>query len=258
MTLRYSTSRLAALLGHFGAAQRLDAIMEVWQRAAPDSLRRAIERNTANPSAQLLQVEIPQAVQEVLSKPCATPKEVAERKVQVRKAIKASIPPPDPSAPWLTTSPVQAALVQHCEREVNTTFGTAMESPVIERFSAQYGQPVRADQTLYNRRYGQLIVQGRVDGRFPDGRVLEVKNRVRGLFRTLRNYERLQILTYLELCDAPSAILCEAYVQEINWIEVKRDSDWWNAQVLQPLQMLDQELHQLFVDEEKQDALLSS
>lgn len=297
--MRYSASKIAALLGKFGAKQRTEAILEVWQRASPVTLRAALTRRAAlrcgaNPFAP---VPVPRPIAALLAQPCATPTQVAERKAAVRQAITSALPSlvqqvqsasdqsasdqsanqsasadqstVEPSANQSAVEPVpstqvlsaqiEATLVEHCEREIHTDFGTRQESPVVARFAAQYGQRVLPDALLHCKHYeaGDRVVtlQGRVDGRLADGRVVEIKNRVRCLFRAVRDYERMQVQTYLELLDAPSAVLCEAYHDELAWHEVERDTAWWRAEVLEPLLALDAELEQLFYDQSKQDRL---
>lgn len=238
--MRFSASRIATLLGHFGADQRQEAILEVWQRANPVSLQRALERK------QVVPIQVPERVELLLQQPCTTPQQVAERKVQVQEALKS-----EPAQP----APIAKALREHAEREINTGFGIVRESPVVQRFEAQFGQAVQLDPQLYVKEFGKVVLQGKIDGRLADGRILEVKNRVRGLFHTVRRYEMMQVQTYLELLDAPSAILCEAYRDQLAWHEVARDTDWFNQHVLEPLSALHDQLSELWTDAEMQDKL---
>jgi hypothetical protein len=243
--MRFSASRIATLLGRFGASQRSDAIIEVWQRCDEDGLRRALDRKHVAPTL------VPEPVQALLIQPCASPHEVAERKVQVQTALQNL-----PIAQTPQEKAAQIALVQHCEREINTSFGTHQENPVVQRFQEQFGQAVQLDPRLHRKSYGTFELQGKIDGRLADGRVLEIKNRVRGLFREVRDYEMMQVQTYLDLLDAPSAILCEAYRGELAWLEVPRDPDWFRERVLEPLTALSGQLQELWQDEAKQDQLL--
>src|SRR3990170_3406626 len=166
--MRYSASKIAALLGRFGAKQRTEAILEVWQRASPATLRAALTRRAAlrcgaNPFAP---VPVPRPIAALLAQPCATPTQVAERKAAGGQAISSALPSlvqeiqsantsadqstAVPSADQSTVEPVpstqvlsaqiEASLVEHCEREIHTDYGTRQESPVVARFAAQYGQ----------------------------------------------------------------------------------------------------------------------
>lgn len=285
--MRYNASKIAALLGKFGPKQRAEAILEQWQKTEPKSLIEALERRagqrtqisvSAQPipiTATQVPIAVPNVVQALLDQPCTCSQQVQERKTAVRKAISESLPAISETiqatisdhasapVPAPVLRQVQAALIEHCEKEINTDFGTQQESPVIKRFAAKIGQEVLPDLLLHCKYYDRpdqhiLAVQGKVDGRLADGRVVEIKNRVRRLFHTVRDYEMIQVQTYLELLDAPSAYLCEAYNNELDWKEIQRDSDWWQRNVLQPLIQHDLEFEQLLQSKEKQDYLLSS
>ena len=64
--------------------------------------------------------------------------------------------------------------------------------------------------------------------------LIEIKNRVKGLFYELKEYEHIQVQTYLELLDLEKGKLIEQYRQDstVNSIEISRDRSFWNDTIV--------------------------
>lgn len=241
--MRYNASRLAALLGRFGRNQQKEAILEIWQKVDPEGLMLAMDRNCQ------FSVAIPSQVQTILSQPARSPAEIEEKKLAVDAAI-AALPAALPAA---------EPLRQHCEKKINTDFGIAKETPIVAEFERASGWSVSSDSTLYTKTFfnpntnREFKIQGKIDGRLADGRILEIKNRIRSLFYIVRDYEAIQVQTYLELIECPGAVLCEALLKQLHWIEIERDPEFFSKHVLGPLIKMDTELDRLFQDQDAQD-----
>jgi len=57
--------------------------------------------------------------------------------------------------------------------------------------------------------------------------IIEIKNRSRGLFRTVRDYEEIQCLVYMEMMDLNTCNLIEQYNDSRMGYEIKRDRKKW-------------------------------
>ena len=239
---RYSASQLANLLGHFGAQRQAEAMASVWQNAMPQAYEVAVGRHqqTVKP------LYVPANLVQLSSQPCTTAAQVESTKRQLAEAV-AVLP-----------SAQQAPILEQCVRKVQTEFGKVTENSAIARFQQAFGQTVLVDSSLKVAHIDGLVFQGRIDGLLEDGTVIEVKNRVNRLFRTVREYERMQVLTYLELLDRPSALLVESYKDQLLWHRVDRDTVWWRQHVLAPLQHVHARMCQIPTSVDKQEELFAT
>jgi RecB family exonuclease len=58
--------------------------------------------------------------------------------------------------------------------------------------------------------------------------LVEIKNRTRGFFKTVRDYENVQVQVYLKMLGLLHAKLVEQYNAETNTIAVDRDEELWD------------------------------
>lgn len=88
--------------------------------------------------------------------------------------------------------------------------------------------------------------------------IVEIKNRVHRLFHTLRDYERVQLQIYFEICNTSSGYLVEAHGEEMDFVREERDAQWFRAQVLEPLALVAKRLNNLFGDPSCQRSFLET
>jgi len=120
--------------------------------------------------------------------------------------------------------------------KANTTHGIKLEDHTAHCISDQLVK----DDTFYTHliyttpEYRFKIV-GRIDRieNELDGTktIIEIKNRVRGLFGKVKEYEEIQVQTYLQLVGLEKARLIEQdnTTGIINSYNIKRDNDWWST-----------------------------
>lgn len=100
---------------------------------------------------------------------------------------------------------------------VNTSHGTKTEDYTIQTFEKEHNVVLDKSQKFYKSEFFTLgglkfIVGGKMDGIDHNGEcVVEIKNRTRGLFNELRDYEETQINLYMYLLGYPRAKLVEMY-----------------------------------------------
>ena len=117
-------------------------------------------------------------------------------------------------------------LKKNLESFSNTNFGTKKENSVVGLFEEKRGERVIIDtkfykKLLFNHNNIKWYVGGRVDGYLEDGTIIEIKNRIYRLFYRLRDYERIQIQTYMYIFDTTKGILVESIRGKLNIIDVE-------------------------------------
>lgn len=121
-------------------------------------------------------------------------------------------------------------LAGHIRSTFNTAMGTRQESSVLANVSEYIGQEATKDDRLYKKTMGTVegvpwILGGRVDGLTPSGDVVEIKNRMRRLFGSVPDYERIQVMCYCHLLDAKKAYLIEKTQTDHGVHEIQFDAE---------------------------------
>lgn len=107
----------------------------------------------------------------------------------------------------------------------NTVYGCRTESRGVELFESASGKKVDAAKAqklnkwlIYrdDARQQEWVVTGKLDGITADGEVLEIKNRQKGLFNVMRDYEMCQVQCYLNNFPAERGYLLEVYKANAN------------------------------------------
>lgn len=136
------------------------------------------------------------------------------------------------ASPSLTDEDKKLA-IDHLQSNVHTSFGTKNEEVTItdkksDVVSEEKNELIRIDDYFELRVHEtfkhEYTIVGRVDCIEKNSvtghiKLVEVKNRVNKLFRTLRNYEEVQIQVYLQLLGLKEAKLVEQYNDEVFTID---------------------------------------
>ena len=128
-------------------------------------------------------------------------------------------------------------LKKTAESYINKTHGTLKEETAIEMYEKKYNVKLDTSQQ-FNKRQLKNISQkskydwyicGKVDGLFIEtvppynSYIVEVKNRTKSFFSTLRDYEKTQIQLYMWILEMENAKLVEKFNNKIKITEVPRD-----------------------------------
>jgi hypothetical protein len=118
----------------------------------------------------------------------------------------------------------------------NTKFGIKNENDVTKIYENMTGNKIIKDNKYHKIKIFQydnlnIFIGGKIDGISIDSTTLiEVKNRVHKLFYELRNYEKVQIMSYMYLFSVYKGHLVEAHKKKdetnINIIEVEYDKNY--------------------------------
>jgi hypothetical protein len=128
-------------------------------------------------------------------------------------------------------------LINDTETIINTNHGIIREDGAIKMFETKYKVKLDTSQQ-YNKRLfhsninAEWIIGGKVDGLYrsnenrADDYVVEVKNRAKGFFNKLRDYEKTQIQMYMWILNLNQARLVEKSGDKIKITQIFRDEDY--------------------------------
>lgn len=222
LTVTINASDVAACIGRNPYKDRDEMIVQYMQKYAPSY---ATQKTREQRQADALQ-QAPQHVRDVVFGSIRTARESTSSS-EAHNAIQTAVSTID--EPLLQDFVTSRISCQHGVRKEkhtlsNVSWKTCAES-VVTKDHRTYELVIReADNVRY-------VIKGRIDSleTLPSGEiiVIEVKNRMRRLFMDLKEYEKIQICTYLAMIPhARSAKLVEQYNDTLNSIDVPRDSSW--------------------------------
>jgi len=148
----------------------------------------------------------------------------------------------------------KALVIEHLRSKCYTTHGTRSEDRTADKVSEETGTTLLRDNSFYTlpvleRNDGTaFFVTGKVDrievG--PDGRrtLVEIKNRTRRLFNTVREYENIQIQVYLRMLGLLDAKLIEQYNNTTGTLLIARDEEIWDNEIWPGLVDFATDLHE--------------
>ena len=129
-----------------------------------------------------------------------------------------------------------------------TTFGTKNESKTADADAAQLYE----DDTFYKYKICCIEgttyeIVGRIDrfeyDEFKNKNLVEIKNRTKTLFNCVKDYEEIQVQTYLQMTGIKMARLIEQHNEERKSYIIIRDNDRWNNEILPALEQFCQVFH---------------
>ena len=119
----------------------------------------------------------------------------------------------------------------------NTNFGTKHESSAMNIYCEKTSNKVNTPNTFFRKKIGEhndtnWYIGGKIDGITEDNTLVEIKNRIYRLFYRLREYEKIQLYSYMFLCDTKKGHLVECSkndTSKINIIEEEFDEEYWKS-----------------------------
>jgi hypothetical protein len=122
-------------------------------------------------------------------------------------------------------------------------FGTIREGNALDTYKKAHAMEKvitgldSKSKRLFDEGGVELWVISKVDAMNDDGVIIEIKNRMYKLFNEVREYEWLQVQTYLDVYDLERAVLVE-YLndgggdEDMKINKIERDRKFWNEVVL--------------------------
>ncbi|NDG33231.1 hypothetical protein EB118_24575, partial [bacterium] len=123
-------------------------------------------------------------------------------------------------------------LIKEAESFVNKSHGTLRESDAIQMFQDQFNVQLDTSQRFFCKRLNvvddiEWYIGGKLDGIHPDNQyIVEVKNRTKTFFNSLRDYEKTQIYLYMYLTDIYEAKLVEKLKSKIRVTHIIYDQSY--------------------------------
>jgi hypothetical protein len=124
---------------------------------------------------------------------------------------------------------------------INKAHGTIKEESAIEIYEKRFGVKLDTSQTFFKKRLDfvrntnfEWFFGGRIDGLYINesdpskNYIVEVKNRTRGFFTSLRDYEKIQIYIYMYMLNISVAKLVEKYNDQIRITMIYKDEQYLN------------------------------
>lgn len=115
----------------------------------------------------------------------------------------------------------QEKLIKQVVSTTNKYHGINNERTVLKKYEAQTGQTIKdGQQSIFftfdqdNELGIEWQLHGKYDGMTECGRLIEAKKRQKCLFKTLRDYEKVQLQTYLHMKGVGKGSLVESYSTE--------------------------------------------
>ena len=134
----------------------------------------------------------------------------------------------------------KAEIKKSLESYQNKSYGTKNETEILNHCMQQNNIEIHKDDIFRKKliHENRIVwkIGGKIDGIDSNNNIYEIKNRVHKLFYTLRDYEKVQIMSYLYLHDTTSGFLVEALKNigdnGINMIPVEYDDDYMQNNII--------------------------
>ena len=146
------------------------------------------------------------------------------------------------------TSEQKKMVNEHMRKMIYTTHGTRSEDTTADLDESK----LFTDETFYSMKIISIEgttyeIVGRID-RYQENEdgtktLVEIKNRTKGLFKKVRDYEMIQVQTYLQMLGLEKARLVEQYNNERMSYSIDVNRDQWNKQVAPKLMDFCRTLH---------------
>lgn len=131
-------------------------------------------------------------------------------------------------------------LRKEAESYVNKTHGTKTEEDAISMFEKKFNVKLDTSQEFYKKYLEEIskdseydwYICGKVDGLYSEcddecnKYIVEVKNRTKAFFTSLRDYEKTQVHLYMYMLDIPRAKLVEKYKQKLRITEIYENKEY--------------------------------
>lgn len=150
----------------------------------------------------------------------------------------------------LTSTNISAEEKEKIKKQVesmtNKSHGIKSENDVLKRFEQESGMTIASGQKwmtcpiIIDKNGIQWAFHGKYDGMTSCGKVIEAKKRQRGLFKKLRDYEKIQIQSYLFGTQCSNGFLVESYSHangmDFNMISVELDNEFIQNVIIKRLE----------------------
>ena len=224
-------SDVAAIIGKNKFKPCEDVFHEMWKKYSPQNFNSKTKLDVAKESMKKSDTAY-EIVEQARKKKAKNSTEAQETFKEAEKKIQSD---------QKLTDEDKKTVIDHLKSQVYTIHGTRNEDQTAEKT----GLELKKDNTFYSlyiatHEERDYVVVGRVDRieTLPDGSqiLVEIKNRTNKLFRRVYPSEYTQVQVYLDMLNLQKAKLIEQYNDEINTMEVERDKEFFETEVVPKLE----------------------
>lgn len=224
-------SDVAAIIGQNRFKPCEDVFNEMWKKYSPQNFNSKTKLDVAKESMNKSDTAA-QVVEAARAVKAKNSTEAQETFKEAELKIK--------SDPKLSATD-KKNVIEHLKSQVYTVHGTRNEDQTADKTGLQ----LKKDNTFYSLYIAthddrDYVVTGRIDRieTLPDGSqiLVEIKNRTNKLFRKVYPSEYVQVQVYLDMLNLEKAKLIEQYNDEINVMEVNRDKQFFEKEVVPKLE----------------------
>ena len=233
-------SEVAACMGLNNYRKPAEVIDDLWKKVSPDTFK-GQTRDEANLEALAKSEEAQATLKAALEETPESSDEVQTILKRVQELV----------ANDGKLSPRQKTQVNdHMRKMIYTTHGINSEDKTADLDEAE----LLTDETFYKWTIAviegtQYQVVGRIDRyqKKEDGTkvLVEIKNRTKALFNKVRDYEFVQVQTYLHMMNLQEARLIEQFNKERKSYDINFDQDYWNSEVIPKMENFCKTFHHL-------------
>jgi hypothetical protein len=121
------------------------------------------------------------------------------------------------------------------ESNIRCEYGTKNEDKVVERNNFKDNNlkaHFLSHKFKHNKKEHIFTFVGKIDGKTEDGKLIEIKNRVKGFMFKIPKYEICQVHIYMMMMKVKECELVENFGNDQKITNIKFDKDFWNNEVV--------------------------
>ena len=233
-------SEVAACMGLNNYRRPAEVLDDLWKKVSPDTFK-GQTRDEANLEALAKSEEAQATLKAALAETPESSDEVQTILKRVQELV----------ANDSKLSPQQKSQVNdHMRKMIYTTHGINSEDKTADLDEAE----LLTDDTFYKWTIAiiegtEYQVVGRIDRyqKKDDGTkvLVEIKNRTKALFNKVRDYEFVQVQTYLHMMNLQDARLIEQFNNERRSYDITRDQEYWKSEVVPKMENFCKTFHHM-------------
>lgn len=237
-------SELAIVTRHNHYQKQTDYIAKLWKRYFPRDYENHMKLFQEQNDIEVVE-ETPEEYLRKITKSsnvdiskCLNSSDVGTLNIEKKKIVETII------SKTKNIEPKEITKLKECvERVTNTNFGTKHEVNSLKKYNSKTKKQIETTQKFFKKPFiktskFEWYLGGKIDGLdTEDDIIIEFKNRVNRLFYKLRDYEKVQTMTYMFLLDKKQSNLVENLKtkgeNKMNVIEVEWDQKFWNEEIIE-------------------------
>lgn len=234
--IRINASEIAALIGKNKFKPVEEAYLDCWKRNCPQTFTGKTKTDVALESLKSAPKEVRNIFYDSFGKKAANSTEAQANFTQAAEQIAARTDISDEA---------KAQVTEYMKRKVYTSHGTRTEDRT-GLMDPNWKKDSRTHKmAIYERDEAHYFIVGKIDRiDESDQTLIEIKNRTRGLFGRVAEYENIQVQVYLQMLDLQKAKLVEQYNDQVGIAQIVRDDDLWELVILPRLVQVCMKLHE--------------